>query len=142
MNLERLNDLQPLSRAVFRVMSSGIFIVAGLNHLTNTAKITGRLEAAPFGHLATSVADASTLVLLSGIALIAGGVALAAGFKTRLAALGLMALIIPITVTVQIGSLSTLGPLFKNIGLAGGLIYFVTHGSDVWSLDNRLRRTD
>ncbi|MFW5967762.1 MAG: DoxX family protein [Persicimonas sp.] len=123
------------ARGVFRIMLSGIFIVAGLNHLLGTEKVAGRLENAPMGHLATALADPTTLVLLAGVALLVGGLALLVGLYTRLAAVGLIALIIPITLTVQTGGLETLGPLFKNIGLAGGLIYFATHGADVWSLD-------
>lgn len=126
---------QPLSRAVFRMMLSGIFIVAGFSHLVDPGETARRLEAAPMPGLATWMASAETLVVLSGVALLIGGLALLVGFKTRLAALGLLALIIPITLTVQI-SPASLGPLFKNIGLAGGLIYFITHGTDVLSWDS------
>ena len=116
-------------------MLSGIFIVAGFNHLTNTGQIAGRLEAAPFGHLATAIASPEVLVLLASVPLLVGGIMLLIGAKTRLAALICLATIIPITVSIQIGDMSTLGPLFKNVGLAGGLLYFATHGSRVWGVD-------
>lgn len=138
MNLDSLDRLQPLADVLFRVMLSGIFIIAGFSHLANPAQTAARLEASPLGFLATGLADASLLVILSGVFLFIGGVALALGFKTRLAALGLIALIIPITVTVQMGSLDALGPLFKNIGLTGGLFYFVAYGSKTASVDARL----
>ncbi|MFW6054086.1 MAG: DoxX family protein [Persicimonas sp.] len=128
-------SLQRASRGVFRVMLSGIFIVASLNHLTKPEGVATRLENAPMGHLATALAPATTLVVLAGIALLAGGLALLAGLKTRLAALGLIAVLIPITLSVQVGDAASLGPLFKNIGLAGGLIYFAAHGADTWSID-------
>jgi len=32
--------------------------------------------------------------------------------------------LIPITLTIQVGQVQTMGPLFKNIGLAGGLLFF------------------
>lgn len=127
--------LQATTRGVFRMMLSGIFIVAGANHLVMPDKIAAKLVAAPFSYLATAVAPAETLVVLAGVALLAGGAALLAGFRTRTAALLLFALIIPITITVQIGRVSTLGPLFKNIGLMGALLYFATHGADSLSLD-------
>ena len=73
--------------------------------------------------------------LLAGVGLLAGGVALLVGCRTRIAAIGLIALLIPITITVQLGGMATMGPLFKNIGLAGGLIFFATHGAGPWSLD-------
>lgn len=136
MAVQKLDAFQPVSRAIFRVMLSGIFIVAGSSHLANPARTAGRLETAEMGGLATWMGSAETLVILSGVALLAGGIALLSGFKTRLAALGLLLLLIPITLTVQVGSMSQLGPLFKNIGLAGGLIYFITHGADMLSLDS------
>lgn len=135
MPVQSMEAYQPFSRALFRMMLSGIFIVAGCSHLVDPSKTAGRLEAAPMGWLATWMAPAEMLVVLSGVALLVGGLALLAGFQTRLAALGLLALIIPITLTVQI-SPASLGPLFKNIGLAGGLIYFITHGTDALSWDS------
>lgn len=123
---------------IFRIMLSGIFLVAGTNHMLRHDNIVERLDAAPLGWLATSLAPADPLVTLAGIGLLSCGAGLMIGFKTRWAALGLIAIVIPITVTVQIGSVETLGPLFKNIGLLGGLTYFATHGARSWSLDDIL----
>jgi putative oxidoreductase len=119
-------------------MLSGIFIVAGANHLFKPNAIAGRLDEAPLSFLATWAASPKALVLLAGIALLAGGLALLFGLRTRAAATLLIALIIPITLTVQVGRIATLGPLFKNIGLTGALIYFAVHGSQYYSLDNLL----
>lgn len=47
------------------------------------------------------------------------------GYKTKWAAITLMAVLIPITLTVQVGQITTLGPLFKNIAILGGLLFFV-----------------
>ncbi len=129
------DSTQRTSRLIFRVMLSGIFLVAGSNHLLRHDAILGRLEQAPLGWLATAIAPPDVLVYLAGIGLLVGGLSLFAGFATRWAALGLMLIVIPITVTVQIGSIRTLGPLFKNIGLMGGLLYFFTHGAKAPSVD-------
>lgn len=126
-------------RLAFRVMLSGIFLIAGSNHLFRTDAIVGRLEQAPFGDLATAVAPPEFLVLGVGVALLIGGLSLSVGFATRWAAVGLILVVIPITVTVQLEGIATLGPLFKNIGLMGGLLYFATHGAESWSLDEILR---
>lgn len=122
-------------------MLSGIFLVAGSNHLFRTHAIVDRLEQAPFGDLVTMLAPAEWLVLSAGIALLTGGLALAMGWLTQVAAVGLMLVVIPITLVVQLEGLATLGPLFKNIGLLGGLLYFATHGPRSWSLDEWLERS-
>ncbi|MFB6374962.1 MAG: DoxX family membrane protein, partial [Bradymonadaceae bacterium] len=110
------------ARLAFRVMLSGIFLIAGSNHLFRTGAITGRLEQAPYGDLVTMLAPPEFLVLAAGVALLIGGLALLTGFATRWAAAGLIGIVIPITLVVQTAGLSTLGPLFKNVGLIGGLI--------------------
>lgn len=130
------------ARGFFRVMLSGIFLVAATNHLLKPGHVAGRLEQAPMGWLATWMGPPEALVVMAGIALLAGGIALAVGFQTRLAALGLFLVVVPITLTVQVGRLSTMGPLFKNIGLMGGLLYFATHGARACSVDALLRRED
>ncbi len=131
----RFEKLQPLARALFRAMLSTIFISAGLNHLLRPDFIAERLVHAPMGHIATTVADPKLLTITAGVGLLTGGLALLFGFRTHLSSLLLLALLIPITLTVQVGGLSTMGPFFKNLGLAGGLIYFATHGSHEFSLD-------
>jgi putative oxidoreductase len=130
-----MNQIEKLSFALLRVFGSGIFIMAGLNHMIAPERIAGRLESAPFGYLATSIASAELLVILTGIALITGGILLLIGFKTRLAALLLALILVPITLTVQIGSTQTLGPLFKNIAIMGILIFFLVNGSKAYSFD-------
>ena len=45
-----------LIRAIFRMCLSGIFVVAGVNHLVVTGKIVQKLEAAPLSWLATGLA--------------------------------------------------------------------------------------
>ncbi len=119
---------------IFRVLFSLIFLVAGTGHLMQPAKIASRLDNAPMGHLATAWAPPEALVILAGIALVAGGAALLLGFKTRYAALLLGLVLIPITLTVQVGT-AELGPLFKNIALLGGLVHFWAGGSSAFSLD-------
>lgn len=129
---------RPLPEATSRVLLSLIFLVSGTTHLLRPGAVAARLDAAPFGGLVSSLAPTEALVLAAGVALLAGGLALLVGFRTRLAALGLIAVLVPITVTVQLGP-DTLGPLFKNVAILGGLVFFAAHGSDAYSVDRLLR---
>ncbi|WP_114783294.1 DsrE family protein [Botryobacter ruber] len=132
---------QKISFLVLRIMSSLIFIIAGINHLFQTAGATARLEKAPLGHLATWIAPAETLIILSGIGLLTGGILLLLGFRTKLAALLLLFILIPITLTVQVANAAGSGPLFKNIALLGMLLFFIVNGARYYGLDQLLQRS-
>lgn len=118
-------------------MLSLIFLVAGTGHLLNTGHIVQRLLDAELGWLATAIAPARPLVLLAGVALLVGGAGLLLGYQTRRVAVMLIMVVLPITITVQIGR-ATLGPLFKNVAIMGALLFFATHGAAAYSLDRVL----
>ncbi|WP_018477727.1 DoxX family membrane protein [Pontibacter roseus] len=130
---------QRISFLVLRSLGSLIFIMAGVSHFVKTAGAAARLEKAPFAHLATWMAPAETLILLSGVGLLIGGFMLLLGFKTKLASAGLLAILIPITLTVQVGS-GDYGPLFKNVALIGLLIFFIINGAVYYSIDSFLEQ--
>ncbi|WP_276499443.1 DoxX family membrane protein [Pontibacter litorisediminis] len=130
---------QKISFLVLRSLGSLIFIMAGLSHFIKTAGAAARLEKAPFAHLATWMAPAETLIILSGVGLLLGGIMLLVGFKTKLASSGLLAILIPITLTVQVGS-GDYGPLFKNVALLGLLIFFIINGALYYSVDTLLEQ--
>ena len=125
---------RPGATALFRGMLSLIFLVAGTGHVLNTGHIVGRLLEAQYGFLATAIAPARPLVLLAGAALLVGGLGLLLGFRTRWAAGLLILVVLPITITIQIGR-PTLGPLFKNVAIMGALLFFATHGAGPYSVD-------
>lgn len=52
------------------------------------------------------------------------------GYKTKWAAMVLMAVLTPITLTVQVGQITTLGPLFKNIAILVGLLFFILNDTN------------
>ena len=113
------------SISVLRVMVSLIFIVASLNHLINTDKAVARIENAKFGVLGNLLGSPEVSVIASGMVMLLAGIALAIGFRTKWAAILLIVMLIPITLTIQVGQMSTVGPLFKNIAILGGLLFFV-----------------
>ncbi|EGV44785.2 DoxX family protein [Bizionia argentinensis JUB59] len=110
---------------LLRIMVSGIFLVAGLNHLLNVEKTAQRIEQVNFKGFAYFFGEPQLLVILSGIVMLAAGFFFLIGYKTKLAAIVLVAVLIPITLTVQVGQITSLGPLFKNIAILGGLLFFI-----------------
>ncbi len=110
---------------VFRMMLSGIFLVASFSHIIKVEQTVQRIDQARFKGIAYFFGEPKLLVIVSGIVMFIAGLALLTGFKTRWAAMILAAVLIPITLTVQVGQITTLGPLFKNIAILGGLTFFI-----------------
>ncbi len=110
---------------VLRILLSGIFLVASFNHLINTDKTVQKLNQANLKGIAYFFGDPKLLVTISGIVMIIAGAALLLGFYSRYAAMILALVLLPITLTVQVGQITTLGPLFKNIAIMGGLLFFI-----------------
>ncbi|MFD2826493.1 DoxX family protein [Leeuwenhoekiella polynyae] len=110
---------------LLRILISGIFLVAGFNHLVHVEETAKRIEQASFKGIAYFFGDPQVLIVLSGIVMLTAGFLFLIGYKTKWAALLLMAVLLPITLTIQVGQINTLGPLFKNIAIFGGLLFFV-----------------
>lgn len=108
-----------------RIMVSLIFLVAGANHLLQTEHAIERLDHARFGQLGHLFGPPEIPIILFGIIMMVFGILLMLGIQTRMAAIALALVLIPITVTVQVGQLSSLGPLFKNVAIMGGLLFFI-----------------
>ncbi|WP_324719517.1 DoxX family protein [Salinimicrobium sp. HB62] len=110
---------------VFRMMLSGIFLVASFSHLFRVEKTVQRIDQANFKGIAYFFGEPKLMVIASGIVMFIAGTGLLTGFKTRWAAGILAAVLVPITLTIQVGQITTLGPLFKNIAILGGLLFFI-----------------
>jgi len=124
------------SLVIFRVMLSGIFLVASLSHLLNLEKTLLRIEQARFKGLAHFFGEPKLMVISSGIVMLIAGISLLLGYKIKWAAIILCAILIPITLTIQVGQITTLGPLFKNIAILGGLLFFILNDFNKTKTDN------
>lgn len=117
-------EVSKLSIAILRMMISMIFIVASLNHIFQLEKTVNRIESAKFGILGNMMGPPEVSAIVSGIVMFVAGISLLIGYQTKLAAIALIAVLIPITLTIQVGQISSLGPLFKNVAILGGLLFF------------------
>lgn len=115
---------------LLRILVSGIFLVAGFNHLLHIEKTVKRIEQANFKGIALFFGEPKWLVILSGIVMLVAGFLFLVGYRTKWTAIVLMAILIPITLTIQVGQITTLGPLFKNIAIFGGLLFFVMNDTN------------
>ncbi|AUC84011.1 hypothetical protein CW731_01310 [Polaribacter sp. ALD11] len=121
---EKTLEVNYKSVVILRIMLSLIFIVASTSHFFNTQKTVNRIEQANMGFIGNIFGSPEIAVIISGIVMGIASISLLIGFKTRIAAMLLIAILIPITLTIQVGQMTTLGPLFKNVALLGGLLFF------------------
>jgi len=113
------------SVVLFRVMLSGIFLVASSSHLIYVERTIYKMNQARFKALGYLFGEPTYPIIVSGIIMLIAGFSLMIGFKTKISAIILTLILIPITLTVQVGQMTTLGPLFKNIAILGGLLFFI-----------------
>ena len=121
---EKTLEVSYKSVVILRVLLSFIFIIASTNHFFNTEKTVNRIENSSMHFIGNILGTPELAVVLSGIVMLIAGISLLLGFKTKIASIVLIAVLIPITLTVQVGQMSTLGPLFKNVAILGGLLFF------------------
>ncbi len=109
----------------FRVLTSFIFLTAGIGHLLNPGKVLTRLSKSTIYEWIPIPNLFIALVFVSGIIMIAAGICLILNLKVKLAATALLLVLIPITLSVQLENLNDLGPFFKNIAISGSLIVLI-----------------
>tara|TARA_R110002050_G_scaffold164697_1_gene294843 strand:+ start:92 stop:493 length:402 start_codon:yes stop_codon:yes gene_type:complete len=126
---EKTLEVSYKSVVMLRMMLSLIFIIASISHLFNIEKTVGRIENSSMPFMGNLLGTPETSVILSGIAMLIAGVSLLVGFKTKIASIVLIAVLIPITLTIQVGQITTLGPLFKNVAILGGLLFFTINSN-------------
>lgn len=135
--MDKQIQINGLSVLLLRITLSGIFIVAGVSHLLNPEGVTQRIQNAPYSSFASMFGDPHVLGIISGYVLLIFGITFLLGVFTRWSAVILFLTLIPITITIQMGNGILHGPLWKNIALFGGLLFFILNNTKPYSLYNQ-----
>jgi putative oxidoreductase len=118
--MENNKDLRLLS-----VLSSLIFLYAGVKHILHPDKIVGRVSKATIFKILPSTELFTATVVITGIIMVVAAAFLLAGKFQSKAAFALLLVLIPVTLSVQLENLNDLGPFFKNVAIAGSLIFII-----------------
>lgn len=134
--MKEKEGVSPLSILILRIAVTGIFINAGISHLVNSSKTVALLQQSPFLELLGKLASLESQVLMSGYVMIVFGVTFLLGIYTRWSALILFLILVPITLTIQSGAGLLHGPLWKNVAIGGGLLFFILNNPQAYLLFN------
>lgn len=128
------------SALIGRILIAAIFVMSGFAKLTDPAGAAGYMN-----HV--GIPNADVLVYVAGVAELLGGLALAFGFLTRLAAAGLILLLIPTTLLFHnfwalegAEAKTQMVNFMKNLAIMGGLAMVFAFGPGRFSIDQRIRR--
>ena len=127
-------SIDGFSILILRAALSGIFLVAGSSHILHPDNVLQRIDKAAFHEFGYFFGDPYTLGIVSGYAMIFFGLAFLFGIYTRWSAAILFAILIPITITIQMGNGLMHGPFWKNIALFGGLWFFIYNNPKSYTL--------
>jgi len=123
-----------------RILLGAIFIVSGFAMLTSLTRTAGFMAS-------IGIPAASGLAIVAGCAEVVGGLAITFGFLSRVAALGLIVLLIPTTLLFHhfwdlsgADRIAEMTNFLKNLAIIGGLSLLVAHGPGRYSLDSLARR--
>jgi putative oxidoreductase len=120
---------------ISRIMLALIFVLAGLGKIQDPAGTAGYMQSM----------GVPSILLWPTIALeILGGLAIAVGYKTRLAAFALAGFTILAAVLFHrnFGDQMQMILFLKDIAIAGGLLLLAVGGRTAYSWDNRRTSTD
>ena len=122
---------KPYSDLIGRLLLAAIFIVAGYGKVGGYAATQGYMEA---------MGVSGSLLPLVIFAELGGGIAIALGFLTRLAALGLAIFSVASAFLFHGGSADQVQQIMfmKNLAMAGGFLILVANGPGRLSLDAKL----
>jgi putative oxidoreductase len=129
----------PTMALIGRLLLAAIFLVSGIAKLTDTPGTVAHMAAA-------GIPYADTLALVAGAAEVLGAIAIATGFLTRAASLGLILYMIPTTLIFHAfwnyageARMPQMVNFMKNLAIIGGLAVLMAQGAGRISLDHRIR---
>jgi putative oxidoreductase len=133
---------RPATALAGRVLIAAIFVVSGL------AKLLDREGS--MGYMAQQgIPWVAGLVIIAGVAEVAGGLSLISGFLTRVGALGLLVFMVITTLVFHdfwnlsgAAAKTEMVNFFKNLGIMGGLMLLIADGPGRYSLDARMRHRE
>ena len=118
--------------AAGRVLLAAIFILSGISKVTDPASALGYISSVglPFPQVGLGVAILVEIV---------GGIALVAGYRTKLVATGLALFSVATALLFHsaLGDQNQFIHFFKNIAMAGGLLQVAAFGGGAVAIDNR-----
>lgn len=131
---------RPTWMLLARLLIAPIFLVSAVPKLMDTSATAGHMAA-------QGIPSPYALAILAGLAELLGGLAILFGFVTRIGALGLFLLMIPVTLIFHpfwnlegMEAQMQMGNFLKNLAVMGGLALLVANGAGRYSIDARLRR--
>lgn len=127
-----MNTLNHLAAPLGRFLLAAMFLMAGLNKITNYAGTQGYME---------SMGVSGGLLWIVILVQVLGALAVIIGYKTKLAsvALGGFCVVSAVLFHADFSSQIEMTMFMKNFTIAGGFLVLVAHGAGAYSLDNKLK---
>ena len=123
--------MEKISQFVARLFLGQIFLLAGISKISSYADTQGYMDAM----------GVPGMLLPLVIALeVGGGLAIIAGWQTRLASIALAVFTLSATAIFHNNLADQTQMIMKNIAIAGGLILLAMHGAGGYSQDSRRAR--
>ena len=129
-NATQQMQLDAILSLIARILMSYLFIVSGVGKYTNYAEIVAYMEASGVS---------GSLLPLTILLEVTGGLALLLGFQTRLFAI-VMAICSLVTAVIFHNSAADMNNFMKNMVMAGGFIFLLLHGAGKFSLDQWIEK--
>ncbi len=125
-----MNALTRLASPLGRLFIAAIFINAGISKISGYAGTQAYME---------SQGVPGALLPLVILVEVVGGLAVVAGWQTRIAAFLLTGFTLLSALLFHLDFANQMQAIMfmKNVAIAGGLLFLVAHGAGAYSIDNR-----